>query len=303
MSDENTIKIQNLDDLKALQTKSLNGENVEVIEVSKITHTIKLKGERFNHYKEGYITADIAKIVLSYQKSFCSIVSALEKYGIGNIDKTQLLAFKIEQGCLKIDIQNIITPLLEGVKNMSDTSKVIIIISISLMILGGYSYSEYLTHNENLAKIDAENKNRHIIAGLKSDKKLQNAINSPKLEVASTLKKGETATFNNDPRIITYDKTKDYKFKELIDTTTTSDEVGEFQILGYEKINNGDKKFKIDINGIKWVSANLISADARIKLATAIESGKNIKLKIRTIKEYNQIKEIIILDLIGDGDE
>ena len=69
--------------------------------------------------------------------------------------------------------------------------------------------------------------------------------------------------------------------------------------MGYEKTSNGDRKFKIDVNGIKWVSANLISAEARIRLATAIENGESIKLKIRTVKEYNKIKEVIILDLIG----
>ena len=59
---------------------------------------------------------------------------------------------------------------------MSDTTKVITIVSIVLMILSGYSYSLYLTHNENLAKIEAESENRRIIANLKADKDLQNAI-------------------------------------------------------------------------------------------------------------------------------
>lgn len=59
---------------------------------------------------------------------------------------------------------------------MSDTARVITIVSIALMILSGYSYSLYLTHNENLAKIEAESENRHIIANLKADKDLQNAI-------------------------------------------------------------------------------------------------------------------------------
>ena len=59
---------------------------------------------------------------------------------------------------------------------MSDTAKVITIVSIALMILSGYSYSLYLTHNENLAKIKAESENRHIIANLKDDKDLQNTI-------------------------------------------------------------------------------------------------------------------------------
>ena len=59
---------------------------------------------------------------------------------------------------------------------MNDTVKVITIVSIALMILSGYSYSLYLTHNENLAKIEAESENRHIIANLKANKDLQNAI-------------------------------------------------------------------------------------------------------------------------------
>ena len=59
---------------------------------------------------------------------------------------------------------------------MSDTAKVITIVSIALMILSGYSYSLYLTHNESLAKIEAESENRRIRANLKADKDLQNAI-------------------------------------------------------------------------------------------------------------------------------
>lgn len=51
---------------------------------------------------------------------------------------------------------------------MSDTAKVITIVSIALMILSSYSYSLYLTHNENLAKIEAESENKRIIVYLKA---------------------------------------------------------------------------------------------------------------------------------------
>lgn len=294
------FSINTLNDLRLLQEKLANGENVIISQIGQITHSIKLEGGRFNDYDDGYIDADIAKMVLSYQDNFYKIVSILEKnYGITGIDKTQLLTFKLERGCLKIDLENMIKVLLEGIKGMSDIAKVIIIVSVALMILGGYSYSEYLTHNENLAKISAESENRRIIASLKADKDLQKAINEPKAKIASALQENETATFNNESEPITYQKVKNYEFKELIDTTATFDKIDDFSILGYEKTSNGDRKFKIDINGIKWVSANLISAEARIRLATAIENGESIKLKIRTIKEYNKIKEVIILDLIG----
>lgn len=70
--------------------------------------------------------------------------------------------------------------------------------------------------------------------------------------------------------------------------------------LDMKKTNRQDRKFKIVINDIKWVSVNLISAEARIKLATAIEKGESVKLKTRTIREYDKIKEITILDLVGN---
>lgn len=300
---DNHFSIRTLSDLFALQERLANGENIIVGDVGQITHSIKLQGGRFDNYAVGYIDVNIAKVVLSYQDSFSKIVSIIEKnYSIKNIDKTQLLTFKLEQGCLKIELENMIKPLLEGIKDMSDTAKVITIVSIALMILSGYSYSLYLTHNENLAKIEAESENRRIIANLKADKDLQNAINKPKAQIASVLQNDETATFNNEEPI-THDKAKNYEFRELIDTTTTQDNIGEFTILGYEKTSNGDRKFKIDINGIKWVSANLISAEARIKLATAIEKGESVKLRTRTIRKYDKIKEITILDLVGNEND
>ncbi|MEE3704570.1 hypothetical protein [Campylobacter porcelli] len=57
---------------------------------------------------------------------------------------------------------------------MSDTAKVI---TIALMILSGYSYSLYLTHNENLAKIEAQSENRRIIANLKAEDELYDIFN------------------------------------------------------------------------------------------------------------------------------
>ncbi|MBQ8819230.1 hypothetical protein [Campylobacter sp.] len=295
---DNHFSIRTLSDLFALQERLANGENIIVGDVGQITHSIKLQGGRFDNYAVGYIDANIAKVVLSYQDSFSKIVSIIEKnYGIKNIDKTQLLTFKLEQGCLKIELENMIKPLLEGIKDMSDTAKVITIVSIALMILSGYSYSLYLTHNENLAKIEAESENRRIIADLKANKDLQNAINEPKAKIASVLQNDETATFNNEEPI-TYDKAKNYEFRELIDTTTTRDIEGNFKILGYEISNNGSKKFKTIVEGkTRWILANLIDAEARMRLATASINEREIRLSLRAVSEYNNITEITILEV------
>ena len=99
--------------------------------------------------------------------------------------------------------------------------------------------------------------------------------------------------------MITNSNKQDYNFREIIDTTTTQDTIDEFVILGYEKTLGGDRKFKMSVHGtIRQVSANLISADDRIRLAMAIERGDSIKLRIRTVKEYNKITEVTILDVI-----
>lgn len=295
---DNHFSIRTLSDLFALQERLANGENIIVGDVGQITHSIKLQGGRFDNYAVGYIDVNIARVVLSYQDSFSKIVSIIEKnYGIKNIDKTQLLTFKLEQGCLKIELENMIKPLLEGIKDMSDTAKVITIVSIALMILSGYSYSLYLTHNENLAKIEAESENRHIIANLKADKDLQNAINEPKAKIASVLQNDETAILNNEEPI-THDKAKNYEFRELIDTTTTRDIEGNFKILGYEISNNGSKKFKTIVEGkTRWILANLIDAEARIRLATASINEREIRLSLRVVSEYNNITEITILEV------
>lgn len=204
---------------------------------------------------------------------------------------------KGEQGCVKIEIDGFVKNILKAVKNMESLHKTILGVSVVIGVVSHFSYSNYLTHNENIRKIEASSENSRIIASLKADKELQNAINLPKQKIASSLKESETATLDAGNATISKDDKANYEFKELIDTTTTDDIIDDFFILGYEKTDGGDKKFKLKIPniGIKWVSANIINANARIKLATAIESGNSVNLELRVIKEYEKVKEITIL--------
>lgn len=276
-----------------------NGENVEIRNVGNITHTIKLSGGRFSDYDINYINADIAKIVLSYQDSFYKIVSILEKdFDIKDIDKNQLIKFKLKQGSLDL-IGDFVKNILEAMKNMESKDKKQVLVAIIIAILLGASFATYISYLRDINNTEAERENRQIIARLASNQDMQKAVNAPKITTASILKDDESAKFNTQEQVITNSNKQDYNFREIIDTTTTQDTIDEFVILGYEKTLGGDRKFKMSVHGtIRQVSANLISADDRIKLAMAIERGDSIKLRIRTVKEYNKITEVTILDVM-----
>ena len=293
------MDINTIDDIMQLEQMLFNGENVEIRNVGNITHTIKLSGGRFSNYDINYINADIAKIVLSYQDSFYKIVSILEKdFDIRGIDKNQLIKFKLKQGSLDL-IGDFVKNILEAMKNMESKDKKQVLVAIIIAILLGASFATYISYLRDINNTEAERENRQIIARLASNQDMQKAVNAPKITTASILKDDESAKFNTQEQVITNSNKQDYNFREIIDTTTTQDTIDEFVILGYEKTLGGDRKFKMSVHGtIRQVSANLISADDRIKLAMAIERGDSIKLRIRTVKEYNKITEVTILDVM-----
>ena len=293
------MDINTIDDIMQLEQMLFNGENVEIRNVGNITHTIKLSGGRFSDYDINYINADIAKIVLSYQDSFYKIVSILEKdFDIKDIDKNQLIKFKLERGSLDL-IGDFVKNMLEAMKNMESKDKKQVLVAIIIAILLGTSFATYISYLRDINNTEAERENRQIIARLASNQDMQKAVNAPKITTASILKDDESAKFNAQEQVITNSNKQDYNFREIIDTTTTQDTIDEFVILGYEKTLGGDRKFKMSVHGtIRQVSANLISADDRIKLAMAIERGDSIKLRIRTVKEYNKITEVTILDVM-----
>ena len=293
------VDINTIDDIMQLEQMLFNGENVEIRNVGNITHTIKLSGGRFSDYDINYINADIAKIVLSYQDSFYKIVSILEKdFDIKDIDKNQLIKFKLERGSLDL-IGDFVKNMLEAMKNMESKDKKQVLVAIIIAILLGASFATYISYLRDINNTEAERENRQIIARLASNQDMQKAVNAPKITTASILKDDESAKFNAQEQVITNSNKQDYNFRQIIDTTTTQDTIDEFVILGYEKTLGGDRKFKMSVHGtIRQVSANLISADDRIRLAMAIERGDSIKLRIRTVKEYNKITEVTILDVI-----
>lgn len=293
------MDINTIDDIMQLEQMLFNGENVEISSVGNITHTIKLSGGRFSNYDINYINADIAKIVLSYQDSFYKIVSILEKdFDIRGIDKNQLIKFKLKQGSLDL-IGDFVKNILEAMKNMESKDKKQVLVVIIIAILLGASFATYISYLRDINNTEAERENRQIIARLASNQDMQKAVNAPKITTASILKDDESAKFNTQEQVITNSNKQDYNFREIIDTTTTQDTIDEFVILGYEKTLGGDRKFKMSVHGtIRQVSANLISADDRIRLAMAIERGDSIKLRIRTVKEYNKITEVTILDVM-----
>ena len=296
------ITINTIDDLIAAQRRLFNGEDINIEQIGDLTHTIKLSGGRFDNYDINYINADIAKIVLAYQDSFYKMVSILEKdFDIKGIEKNQLINFKLERGSLQMAI-DFVKKILEVVKDMESRDKKQIVITIILSALLYMSFSAYISYLKETQNIESERENRQIIATLASNKDLQNAVNAPKLTTASILRDDEKAKFNSEEQQITYNNKQDYDFKEIVDTTKTKDIEDNFKILGYEISNDGRKTFRIIVEGkTKWVLANLIDAESRLKLATASINEKEIKLSLRIVSEYDKIKEITILKVIDQN--
>lgn len=296
------ITINTIDDLIAAQRRLFNGEDINIEQIGDLTHTIKLSGGRFDNYDINYINADIAKIVLSYQDSFYRMVYILEKdFDIKGIDKNQLINFKLERGSLQMAI-DFVKKILEVVKDMESRDKKQIVITIILSALLYMSFSAYISYLKETQNIESERENRQIIATLASNKDLQNAVNAPKLTTAGILRDDEKAKFNSEEQQITYNNKQDYDFKEIVDTTKTKDIEDNFKILGYEISNDCRKTFKIIVEGkTKWVLANLIDAESRLKLATASINEKEIKLSLRIVSEYDKIKEITILKVIDQN--
>lgn len=296
------ITINTIDDLIVAQRRLFKGEDINIEQVGDLVHTIKLSGGRFNNYDTNYINADIAKIVLSYQDSFYRMVYILEKdFDIKGIDKNQLIRFKLERGSLQMVI-DFIKNILEVIKDMESRDKKQIIITIILSVLLYMSFSAYISYLKDTQNIESERENRQIIAKLASNKDLQNAVNAPKATTASILRDDEKAKFNSQEQQITYNNKQDYDFKEIVDTTKTKDIEDNFKILGYEISNDGRKTFKIVVDGkTKWVLANLIDAESRLKLATASINEREVKLSLRIVSEYDKIKEITILKVIDQS--
>ncbi|EHD2482951.1 hypothetical protein JRQ01_000294 [Campylobacter jejuni] len=293
-----SLSINSVDDLLVIFEKLSNGENIKVTEVGTIQHTIKLQGGRFENYNIGYIDAEIARVIDSYQDSFYRVADILKKdFGIDGIDKNKLIRFYLGEGSLEIKTDELLTNLLGVIKDMESRDKLILFIAIALIIGGCWSFGNFLIHNENIEKIKSQNENAKIIAEIAKNKELQNACNAPKTTLVKILKDDEKASFSLGNDVITNQNKEDYNFKEIEDTTQTEDTEEDFKILGFEKTNDR-KKFKIILGGkTHWTNADIIDVNARMKLAKSSIQEQEVKLKLRIVKEYNKIKEIVILNV------
>ncbi|HEF1154066.1 hypothetical protein [Campylobacter lari] len=292
------LSINSIDDLLMIFERLSNGENVKVTEVGTIQHTIKLQGGRFEDYNIGYIDAEIARVIASYQDSFYRVADILKKdFGIDGIDKNQLIRFSLEKGSLEIKTDELLTNLLGVIKDMESQDQLILLTIIALIIGGCWAFGKFLTHNEKIEEIKSRNEGGRIIAEIAKNKELQNACNAPKTTLVKILKDDEKASFSLGNDVITNQNKEDYNFKEIEDTTQTKDIEGDFKILGFEKTNN-NKKFKIILDGKTcWADADIIDVNAKMKLAKASIQEQEAKLKLRIVKEYNKIKEIVILNV------
>lgn len=312
-----TIDIKTVDDLEIVKQAILNNIEFELGEVQTIKHIIKLDGGRFTDYDVNYITSDVAKIILSYQKNYDKLLDEFEsKFKITFSREEREIKFQIEKGSLKI-LKNLFSK--ETIMSLSDTKKMIAIIAVAGIIVFAIPLTIYVNNLSSETQAQKEIKLKELEGQdrqsereatekyfngilevtklLAENKKIQDALNNPVKETLSILKDDEVYVTHNDTKLKNGDASK----FEYVQPTTDDieDEIIDLYHIDNYHFRSDDKSFKIA--GIKKeISSMTLSPEKRIKLIIKAENQEQVKLKIKTIKDRatNKIKQAFILDYI-----
>jgi len=312
------INLTSIEDAKIIQEAIINNEDFELGEIKPIPFLIKLDGGRFKDYDTNYINADIAKIILSNQENYSKLLNELEqKFDMTFDDESRILKFHLESGSLDI-FSDLFSE--ETIKNMKSKHKLYLLSLIAIVIGSSLSYSTYMEQINK--KIEAEkeiklaelnvadrqderaiyqetiSKILEITKELKVDKKLQNAINTPKKVILDTLKDDEEFITMDKKKLKHYDSKKYEYVAPAVDDFEPTPEIKTYKIKYYDFELEG-KPFKI--KGIKpLVNSSILPAKKRMKLISKAENKEDVQLKIKFIQDgiTKEIKEAYILEYI-----
>lgn len=298
-------------------------ENVTIVAVSDIEYKIKLKGGKYDEYDLSYFDADIAKIVLEYQKQHDSFLDALQEHFSIFIPKEErILKFKIEAGCLEILTtlkQETIDKVIEKMNGWQITLSLLVIFGawvgneafnhmvnrdIEIVKQIEQTRREEIRANENIATLDVL---RHTISTLESiatNKDFQRPANDLKRNIAKTLNNEEEAILNPELLQNTNVKITSADKNRFISVSPRVEDIEEERIeedyIEAQSYLKDNKPFKFKDLAIVADSANL-TPEQRMTLTQKAYEGQRVRVRIKITKDgiTQEIKTARIMDVLN----
>lgn len=302
------ISITSLKELLELKDSLLqNPREVNITHISGLEYEIKLDGGRFKDYNPSTIDADIAKLILDYQKSYDEFITAINAHFDINVSE-KVLKFHINTGCLniKVDATEILKEIISKMNSWYG-------MAVALSIVAGATY--YLSYSKgieaDIAKIDAqkeislskeETERLNLLkSGLekaKGDKDLECSINANKRAVTNILQSDEVAyinksTFPDQPPLTHADT---FRSSRIQTEEAEHTEILEGLISSQDFLKSG-KPFKLD-NSKLALNSDIISVDDRMYLIKKAENKEPVTLKVKIIKKGEKVLNSYILEVI-----
>ena len=308
------LNIRDFNDVLAAQTAILKNEEFELGEIKPLKFKIKIDGGRFTNYDIDYVDAKVAKIILSYQSNYNKLLDELEKkFGIKFTNEDKILKFKLGRGSLELLSE--LLNLKEVLKTMDSKDLMYTILTIAGMWFSYLGYTKYLEKEAKKIEIEKEIKEKELdgeekvkyveiinntletFKEIMLDKKLQDAINTPKKEVLSILEENEKIIDNN----IEYTSSSSSQFEYIKPNIEDTEEIIDEKIVTLDSyiFTHEGKPFKIQ--GLApLANSSVLDASKRMKLISKAESQQQVKLKLKVIKDgiTKRAKEVYILDFI-----
>lgn len=308
------LNIRDFEDVLRIKEAILNNESFELGEIKPLKFKIKIDGGRFTDYDIGYVDAKVARIILSYQSNYNKLVNEIErKFKVKFSPEDKILKFKLGKGSLELLSE--LLNLKEVLQTMDSKDLMYTILTLSGMWFSYLGYTKYL---ENEAKkietqkaikekeldgaekekyLETMNKTLETFKDIMVDKKLQDAINTPKKEVLSLLEENEKIVEPNTE----YTHEDADKFEYIKPNIEDIEEIIDEKIVTLESyvFTNEGKPFKIQ--GISpLANSSVLDPKKRMKLITKAESREKVNVKLKIIKDgiTKRDKEVYILDFL-----
>ena len=261
----------------------------------------KLKGGRFDRE---YLPISTIDIVVQYKKDFKNFFSKLLKSEV----KDDILYYDIKRGSFGIDIEAILTSIIQkAINNMTGKELAIVLV---VGIVGWFSkeaWRIYLTkineklsdkNNAEIAK-DSLSLAKKAINTLLYDKHLQLYKNRPVYKALDMLEDDEILEYGSIKDFANYtqkDK-KEFEYDEDEELIRYQDISDEFIV---KSVSNKNKHIKVELLSDRYKTFKAISKlSDNSPLYHSLDKGEKIGLKLKVgFDEDDVIKEADILDVI-----
>ena len=297
------ITISSVKDLEDLLEVVLKGEQFKIDEIKPIPYELHFYGEKFK-IKDGYISAEFADFLATFRKEYKNfLVASLGKSKVSEVE----VFFKVEDGCVELDLLNAIPKEVWGLFEKMDGTQLSYIFIIS--IIGFFStkawkdYLENQKHKIETTEANETNKKSLEVAtkaieALGKKPKLEKAKNKPMKEALEMLAPGDTLKIHTEKAAapaVEYNSNDVSKFdyiEEFEETTSTLTDT--FEVKAFEVIQDGWRiKLRSTLLNTFHAISQLDPKD-NTKLFQAADDKEKINLSVRLIRQGKEIKEAYI---------